>query len=319
MVDDMGGSRMPENNLALDALDEIVQSLTDVGIADSLSDFGMVRARQGILVVDDALETLKLLVATLTAHGHEVRPANSGRQALEAIHSMPPELIVLDVKMPGIDGFELCRRLKAEEATRDIPVLFLSAETDVQERVKAFEVGCVDCITKPFHEEELVARVQTHLELARLRATLQEMVEARTQHLKTAILRVAEENAEKELARKALRKSERRYRNLVEAAPMGIFQLNLDGFFRYVNKGMLGLHDCPTKEDFLHDYYNVSRCWVQEGGFQDFKASLLLTKEVKKWPVQVALADGRRRDLLCYAFLDPDSLLVNGFLIEALP
>ena len=99
----------------------------------------------------------------------KVRPANSGELALSSIELRPPDLILLDVRMPGTDGYEVCRRLKANKETRDIPVIFVSALDDGQARAKDFQVGGVDSITKPFLKEEVIARVRTHLELHRLR------------------------------------------------------------------------------------------------------------------------------------------------------
>ncbi len=133
-----------------------------------------------ILVVDDTLITLNLLTDILSAEGFQVRSADTGEGALSSVASEPPHLILLDVKMPGIDGFEVCRRLKAQEASRHIPVIFISVVTDLDERVKGFGLGAVDFISKPFHREELLARVRTHLELNRLRIKLEAQVAERT-------------------------------------------------------------------------------------------------------------------------------------------
>ena len=122
-----------------------------------------------VLIVDDTVGNLKLLADMLTAEGLKVRPANSGELAMSCIELRPPDLILLDVRMPGMDGYEVCRRLKANKETRDIPVIFVSALDDGQARAKGFQVGGVDFITKPFLKEEVIARVRTHLELHRLR------------------------------------------------------------------------------------------------------------------------------------------------------
>jgi len=126
-----------------------------------------------ILVVDDTPANLRLLVDILQADGHQVLPADSGELALASAAARAPDLILLDVRMPGLDGFEVCRRLKAGEATRDIPVLFISAATDPAERLEGFRLGAVDFLTKPIQTEELLARVGTHLELRRLRVRYQ--------------------------------------------------------------------------------------------------------------------------------------------------
>ena len=122
-----------------------------------------------VLIVDDTVANLKLLADMLTAEGLKVRPANSGELAMSSIELRPPDLILLDVRMPGMDGYEVCLRLKANKETRDIPVIFVSALDDGQARAKSFQMGGVDFITKPFLKEEVIARVRTHLELHRLR------------------------------------------------------------------------------------------------------------------------------------------------------
>lgn len=127
-----------------------------------------------ILVVDDDLETLKMMVGILQAKGYRVLPANSGGIALDAMASQLPDMVLLDIRMPGLDGFEVCRRLKQNDRTRHIPVLFLSAEAERNERVEVFGLGAVDFVSKPFHQEELLARIGTHLELWRLRRDTEE-------------------------------------------------------------------------------------------------------------------------------------------------
>jgi diguanylate cyclase (GGDEF)-like protein len=127
-----------------------------------------------LLVVDDFLDNLKLLTSILTAEGYQVHPANSGELALASVEAGPPDLILLDMQMPGLDGFEVCRRLKAREESRAIPIIFISAATEVKDRVEGLKLGAVDFIAKPFQREELMARVHTHLELSRLRKGLEQ-------------------------------------------------------------------------------------------------------------------------------------------------
>jgi putative two-component system response regulator len=125
-----------------------------------------------ILVIEDNHDSLKLITNILVAEGYQVRPADSGELALASVEAMPPELILLDVLMPGMDGFEVLRRLKAREETSDIPVIILSAITEVEQRVQGLNLGAVDFISKPFQPDELLARVRTHMELFRLRVQL---------------------------------------------------------------------------------------------------------------------------------------------------
>lgn len=130
-------------------------------------------SRANILIVDDTPDNLRLLSQILTEHHYQVRAVTNGERALESVHLLPPDLIFLDIKMPGIDGFEVCRQLKADAAVRNIPVLFVSALDDVSDKVKAFTLGGVDYITKPFQAEEVMARVETHLALRDLQKQLE--------------------------------------------------------------------------------------------------------------------------------------------------
>ena len=126
-----------------------------------------------ILIVDDTPANLQLLASMLTERGYKSRTVSSGVRALEAAHLMRPDLILLDVAMPGMDGFEVCERLKSDPDLKDIPILFISALTDTMVKVKAFRTGGDDYITKPFRIEEVEARVRTQLELHRQRRELQ--------------------------------------------------------------------------------------------------------------------------------------------------
>ncbi len=127
-----------------------------------------------ILVVDDTRANLHLLVKLLSMEGYGVRPFPEGSLALAAAQTEPPDLVLLDIRMPSMDGYEVCSRLKANERTRDIPIIFISALDDMVDKMKAFSSGGVDFITKPFQAEEVLARVRTHLALRNLQKSLQE-------------------------------------------------------------------------------------------------------------------------------------------------
>jgi len=122
-----------------------------------------------ILIIDDVYENLAVLDRLLTLSGYQVRMARDGAAGLRAASAQPPDLILLDVRLPREDGFAICAQMKADPVLRDIPVLFISAIHDATSKLRAFDVGGVDYVTKPFQAQEVLARVQTHLKLTRLR------------------------------------------------------------------------------------------------------------------------------------------------------
>lgn len=141
-----------------------------------------------ILVVDDTPANLHLLVKLLTNRGYKVRPVPNGKLALSGARGLPPDLILLDIMMPDMDGYEVCTKLKANPDTRDIPIIFISAIHEVIDKVKAFSMGGVDYITKPFEAKEVLARVETHIALRNMQKKLQEkneILEKTLQDLRT--------------------------------------------------------------------------------------------------------------------------------------
>ncbi|MBD2681254.1 MULTISPECIES: ATP-binding protein [Nostoc] len=126
-----------------------------------------------ILVIDDTPENLNLLSAMLTEQGYKVRSVTKGSTGLRGANAVPPDLILLDVNMPEMNGYEVCQNLKANDRTREIPVIFISALGDVLDKIKAFAVGGVDYITKPFQLEEVLARIENHLTIRQLQQQLQ--------------------------------------------------------------------------------------------------------------------------------------------------
>ncbi|MES9905927.1 MAG: response regulator [Sedimenticola sp.] len=128
-----------------------------------------------ILVVDDAVANLKILVSLLDDAGYRVRAATSGKAALMICEKRPPDLVLLDVMMPEMDGYEVCSHLQAREKSRNIPVIFISAMDNSNEKLKCFDVGGVDFITKPFYAQEVLARVKTQVRLVMLQRELQQL------------------------------------------------------------------------------------------------------------------------------------------------
>ncbi|MBL8152501.1 MAG: response regulator, partial [Blastocatellia bacterium] len=126
-----------------------------------------------IFIVDDNPNNLNLLAGILREQNYNVRIANSGRRALVAVKASIPELIMLDINMPEMDGYEVCRQLKTDPAIADVPVIFISALDDVVDKVRAFQVGGVDYVTKPFQTGEVIARVESQLKIFRLQKELE--------------------------------------------------------------------------------------------------------------------------------------------------
>lgn len=174
-----------------------------------------------ILVVDDTTANLNLLTSVLKEEGYKVRAAPLPEMALQSALAHPPGLILLDIRMPGVDGFELCQRLKQDERTAAVPVIFISALQELSDRVRGFEVGGVDFITKPFQREEVLARVSSQLELRTLYNDLERRVEERTRELAKANDMLTSEIAERKAAEVALSVSEERYRLAARAGKIG--------------------------------------------------------------------------------------------------
>jgi signal transduction histidine kinase len=145
-----------------------------------------------ILVVDDTITNLEIISTELIASGFNVITAINGEQAIEKIKSQLPDLILLDVMMPRMDGFETCKNLKSNPLTHDIPVIFMTGITDTDSKVNGLSLGAVDYITKPFQKEEVLARIKTHLQLRSLNKNLEKMVAERTAKLDNALRELQE-------------------------------------------------------------------------------------------------------------------------------
>jgi PAS domain S-box-containing protein len=164
-----------------------------------------------ILIVDDRLDNLKLLTTFLRQRGFEIMVAQSGEEALKHVERIVPDIILLDVMMPGIDGFETCQNLKQKESTKETPVIFMTALTETVDKVKGFEMGAVDYLTKPLQHEEVLARVNAHLTIRKFQRQLQEQNEL-----------LQQKNALLEQQKQELQESEARFQGLSEATFEGI-------------------------------------------------------------------------------------------------
>jgi sigma-B regulation protein RsbU (phosphoserine phosphatase) len=129
-----------------------------------------------VLIVDDVPKNLQVLGNILRKKEYKIAAATSGKQALDMVEKILPDLILLDIMMPDIDGFEVCEKLKGSPRSKDIPVIFLTAKTGTEDIVRGFEVGAVDYLTKPFNSTELLARAHTHIELKKARDKERELI-----------------------------------------------------------------------------------------------------------------------------------------------
>ncbi len=194
-----------------------------------------------ILVVDDTPANLRVLSKMLATEGYQVFKALTGKMALTACETNKLDIILLDVMMPEMDGYEVCRRLKADKKTRNIPVIFLSALSEVDDKVKAFEVGGVDYISKPFQDVEVFYRIEIHLKISKLQANLQQQ---------NTLLE--EEIRERQKAQEALEISEAKNQTLLNAIPDIMFRIDVEGTFldyRLPENNELKSSDFPQKED----------------------------------------------------------------------
>lgn len=172
------------------------------------------KTQRTLLIIDDTISNLRVAVDLLHAYGFRILTASDGESGIERARLAQPDLILLDVRMPGLDGFECCRRLKAHPETAHIPVVFMTALTDTDNKVRGFELGGVDYVSKPFDAGELLARVRTHLELADLRRGLEQRVEERTAALAAEVARRERIQADQSLLLELLRDQSEQLRAL---------------------------------------------------------------------------------------------------------
>ncbi len=246
-------------------------------------------AGTSILVVDDEPANLSLLTDILGNAGYKIYVAPSGKLALSSVSLNAPDIILLDILMPELDGYEVCRQLKADYKSAKIPVLFISALDSPIDKVRAFEVGAVDYISKPFHDKEVLARVKAHLSQYRANEKLQQQVELRTIELEQERRRVARLNQllqddiiALKYANQAIEDSERRYRKFLEAAPEAVMVVDENGEIELVNKKISNLFGY-LDEDLIGQSAEMllpSQLSPQNVGFCHLIADLNVTDDV---------------------------------------
>jgi PAS domain S-box-containing protein len=248
--------------------------------------------RESILIVDDSPDNLRVLSEILKQEGYRVRPVSQGAMALESAQAAPPDLILLDVRMPEMDGYEVCRQLKADPLTATLPIIFVSALDEEESKVKGFEAGGVDYITKPFYSQEILARVHTHLSMHRMQHHLEELIHERTSELQDEI-------AERKRAEETLIKSERKYKDLQDASIDGHAWMDMKGHLIEVNhsyRDMMGY----TEEELSKLNYNditppqwhaleqtILTQQILARGYSDIYEKELIKKDGAVFPVEI--------------------------------
>jgi diguanylate cyclase (GGDEF)-like protein/PAS domain S-box-containing protein len=196
-----------------------------------------------ILVVDDRPQNIELLEAYLVPHGYEIIQAANGEEALGKLSGNQIDLILLDVMMPGMDGFEVTRRVRQDNAHRLLPIILITGLQGPEDRVKGIEAGCDDFLSKPYNNLELLARVQSLLKvkdyndlMSNYQKDLESEVTGRTEELKHTLENLQQEITERKRTEEALRASEELFRNYLEYAPDGVYMSDVKGTFLYGNR-----------------------------------------------------------------------------------
>ena len=216
--------------------------------------------------MDDTPANLQLLTGMLKGRGCKVRPVPSGPEALQAVQRIPPDLILLDINMPGMSGYDVCKRVKEDPKLKDIPVLFISALSETADKVKAFSAGGVDYVTKPFQLEEVQARVETHLRLRQLRSELE----------------------------KQKRQLQESYRGMFENSVEGIYQSSPEGRYLAVNPALTRMYGYDSPQELLSAVSDIQhQVYVDPCMWERFKRDIEKGDQVKGLEYQVRRRDGR--------------------------
>jgi formate hydrogenlyase transcriptional activator len=243
-----------------------------------------------ILIVDDEIASLRLLTELLEKEGYRVRPTERAQTAIDAALATPPSLILLEVRLPEMDGFELCLRLKQDERTRHVPIIFVSALHDTEARINGFKAGGADFISKPFQELEILARVRTHIHLHRMQQHFEQLVNECTSELR-------ESKASLEQKIREVQESEEHFRRLMEQSPIAIEILTPEGQISQVNTAWMRMWSLNKEEtaQVLTKYNMLTDKQVKELGILPLVEKAFSGQPVVLPPIQYsglrALAD----------------------------
>ncbi|KGF72053.1 two-component response regulator [Neosynechococcus sphagnicola sy1] len=243
-----------------------------------------------ILLVDDTLENLEVLDQLLTTQGYDVRRAINGPMALMGVAAEAPDLILLDIMMPDMDGFQVCAHLKSNPATQAIPVIFISALDAAEDKVKAFAVGGVDYIPKPFQTAEVLARVENQMAIA----TLRKLLEQKSNQLLKQNHQLQDVLSERRQTLASIQEADERYRDMFENAAVGIFQCSATGRYFRVNAALAAIYGYASPPDLLWSVANPQGKlpYVDPNHWTRFTQQMAVQGLLKSLQAQVYRADG---------------------------
>lgn len=267
-----------------------------------------------ILIVDDSLGNRKVL-SLILRDTYQIHTADSGTAALQSAQETELDLILLDIMMPGLSGYDVCERLKAEEQTQDIPVIFLSALDDPQSKVKSFEVGGADFISKPFQSLEVLARVKNHIatrklqrQLEQINSDLEDRIATRTTELLEANINLKEQIHERNRIEESLHESEETYRTLFENSKDAIFIASPNGHLIDMNPAGLNLFGYSEQQLQQIDIADLSI-----GPLDQFRETIDKDGAVKDFAIDLKRKDGSVMHCLVTANVQRDS---NGVILS---
>ncbi|MDX2273534.1 MAG: response regulator [Cyanobacteriota bacterium] len=260
-----------------------------------------------ILLVDDTLENLEVLDGLLTEHGYDVRQATDGQMALMGVEADPPDLILLDIMMPEMNGYEVCQRLKSKPETWDIPVIFISALDDAFDKVKAFEVGGVDYIPKPFQTAEALARVNNQMAISRLQKLLQKNTELQFAQYQAVV-------AERDRMQQAFLEASRKYDEFFQKAPIGIYHCSPAGRYLEVNPALARIFGYTAPHEWIPESEGtgIPIPYVDENQWERFASQIEHHGSVVSMESAVYRKDGSETIILESAYPVKDA---QGYLV----
>ncbi|MDM8542983.1 ATP-binding protein [Desulfococcaceae bacterium HSG9] len=268
----------------------------------SINTFGTHKGN--IQIVDDKLANLEVISSMLKNHGYDTRMAINGELALKSIRSHPPDLILLDIRMPGMSGYTVCKRLKANALTRDIPIIFISALYKTADKLKAFSIGGADYITKPFQEKEVLARIETHLRLRNMQ-----------KHLEAQNAQLQQEITERKRVEESLCEREEHYKNFFDNALVGLFRSRLsDGMFIEVNSKAAELQGLPVEE--IVGKIRSTDLYQNPDQRKELISKLKQDGEIHGYEADLKLYDGREGTVSISVKVYPDQDYMEGAVID---